>query len=173
MERVKIGSSSENIVVIELNEAVDTIAISADSPLLFDKFAAGCKSIYDMADSIQAKTKDIEKRYEGKEDLPSIMESALEISEINVNFSKDAVTIIDGIFGEGTVRKYFKEHYDNVPDFIPDAYCIIEFLEKITPVVENVFNRNIERRTQESKARMAKYQPLDHKKPQRKKSTPK
>lgn len=173
MEKVKIVSSSENIVLIELNDAGDSVAISADTPMLFDKFAAGYKSIYDIADSVPAKIKEIEEKYKEKEDFSSEMERTLEISAVNVNFSKDAVKIVDGIFGEGTVRKYFKESYDNVPDFMPDAYCIIDFFEKVTPVVEDVFNRHVERRKKESMERMAKYQPRDHEKPQRKKSTPK
>lgn len=174
MEKEKIRlDDSEKIVEIELNKAGDKIAISAHTPMLFDKFAAGYKNIYDLADSIKPRLEEIEKKYEGKDDFSSVMDMTLETSAVNVNFSKDAVKIVDGIFGEGTVMKYFKDISDRVPDFLPDAYCIIEFLEKIMPVVERVFNRNIERRKQESLDRMAKYQPQDHKRPQRKKSTSK
>lgn len=174
MEKEKIRlDDSERMVEIELNESGDSIVISAASTTLFDKFVTGYKGIYDLADSIPAKIKEVEKKYEGKEDFSSQIEKTVEISRINVDFSKDAVRIIDSIFGEGTISKYYKAMYDKIPDFIPDAYCIIEFFEKIVPVVERVFDRHIERRNNEHMARMAKYKPQDHKRPQRKKNTQK
>lgn len=169
MEKEKIRlDDSERMVEIELNESGDSIVISAESATLFDRFVSGYKSIYDLADSIQSKVKEVEKKYEGKEDFSSQIEKTVEISRINVDFSKGAVRIIDSIFGEGTIGKYFKAMYDKMPDFVPDAYCIIEFFEKIVPVVERVFDRHIERRNSEHMARMAKYKPRDHKRTQKK-----
>lgn len=169
-EKIRLDDS-ERMVEIELNESGDSIVISADSTTMFDKFVTGYKGIYDLADSIPAKIKDVEKKYDGKEDFPSEIEKTVEISRINVDFSKDAVRIMDGIFGEGTIKKYFKVMYDKIPDFIPDAYCILEFMEKIVPVIERVFERHIERRKNENAARMARYQPRDHNRPQRKKTS--
>lgn len=168
MEKEKIGLKSVSLTKIELNDSGDCIAVSADSPTFFDGFAAGYKKIADLADSIPGKLKEIEKRYEGKEDFSDTMDKALEMSAVNVDFSKEAAGIIDGIFGADTVKKYFREVYEEIPDFLPDADCIIEFFEQITPVIEKLFNRKVERQMAASKARMAKYQPQDHKKPQRK-----
>lgn len=168
MEKEKIGLKSISLTKIELNDSGDYIAVSADSPTFFDGFAAGYKKIADLADSIPGKLEEIEKRYEGKEDFPDTMDNALEMSAVNVDFSKEAAGIIDGIFGADTVKKYFREVYEEIPDFLPDADCIIEFFEQITPVIEKLFNRKVERQMAASKARMAKYQPQDHKRPQRK-----
>ncbi len=46
--------------------------------------------------------------------------------------------------------------------------CHVFFLEKMTPIMEDIFNRKMERREKASKTLMAKYQPQDHKKPRRK-----
>ena len=90
------------------------------------------------------------------------------MSRVNVDFSKEATVIIDGIFGSDTVKKYFRNIYSEIPDFLPDTDCIIDFFEQITPVIEKLFDRKIEKQKAASKARMEKYQPQDHKKPQRK-----
>lgn len=168
MEKEKIGLKSVSITKIELNDSGDCIAVSADSPTFFDGFAAGYKQIADLADGIPARLEEIEKKYEGKEDFASTIDKGLEMSAVNVDFSKEAAGIIDGIFGADTVKKYFRDIYEEIPDFLPDANCIIDFFEQITPVIEKLFDRKVERQMAASKARMAKYQPQDHKKPQRK-----
>lgn len=164
MEKEKIGLKSVNLTKIELNDSGDYIMVSADSPTFFDGFAAGYKRIADLADGIPVKLEEIEKKYEGKEDFLSTMDKAIEMSGVNVGFSKEAAGIIDGIFGVDTVKKYFREIYKEIPDFLPDADCIIDFFEQITPVIETLFDRKIERQQAVSKARMAKYHPQDHKK---------
>lgn len=163
MEKEKIGLKSVNLTKIELNDSGDYITVSADSPTFFDGFASGYKQIADLADSIPAKLEEIEKKYERKEDFSSTMDKTLEMSEVNVEFSKRATSIIDGIFGADTVKKYFRDIYEEMPDFLPDADCIVDFFEQITPVIEKLFDRKIERQQAASKARMAKYQPQDHK----------
>lgn len=163
MEKEKIGLKSTDITKIELNDSGDCIVVSADSPAFFDGFAAGYKRIVDLAEGIPAKLEEIEEKYQGQEDFGAVMDEALEMSKVNMGFSKEAISIIDGIFGKDTVKKYFRNIYEEIPDFLPDADCIIGFFEQITPVIEKLFNRKIERQQAASKARMAKYQPQDHK----------
>jgi len=167
MEKEKIGLRSISLTKIELNDSGDYITVSADSPAFFDGFAAGYKQIADLADSIPGKLEEIEKKYEGREDFSSAMNKTLEMSGVNVDFSKAAAGIIDGIFGADTVKKYFRDIYEEIPDFLPDADCIIDFFEQITPVIEKLFDRKVERQRLASKERMSKYQPQDHKKPER------
>lgn len=165
MEKEKIGLKSASLTKIELNDSGDYISVSADSSTFFDRFAAGYKKIANLAYGIPGKLEEIEKRYEGKEGFSDTMDKALEMSSVNVDFSKEAVRIIDGIFGADTVKKYFREVYEEIPDFLPDADCIIDFFEQITPVIEKLFDRKVERQMAASKARMAKYQPQDYKRP--------
>ncbi len=86
-----------------------------------------------------------------------------------MGFSEEAVRVIDSIFGEDTVKKYFRSIYNEISDFLPDADCIIDFFEQITPPMEKLFNRKAETRELLSKTRMAKYQPQDHQRPRRNK----
>jgi hypothetical protein len=163
MEKEKIGLKSTNLTKVELNDHGDYITVSVDNPTFFDDFAIGYKKISDLADSISVKLEEIEKKYEGREDISTDMDKALEISKINVNFSKEAVATIDKIFGTDTIKKYFRNIYEEIPNFLPDTDCIIDFFEQITPVIEKLFDRKIERQKKASKQRMAKYQPQDHK----------
>ena len=168
MENKKIESESTNLIKIELNNFGDYITISLDNPVFFDKFAAGYKKIADMAGEVSAKLEEINKKYGSRDDSSAAIDKALEMSCVNVDFSKEAVSVIDGIFGTDTVKKYFRNICEEIPDFLPDANCIFDFLEKIAPVLEDLFGSKIEREQKASKARMAKYQPQNHKRPQRK-----
>lgn len=161
MDIARINEESVKMLKIELNDAENYIVVSADDPTLFDRFAAGFKKISDLADEKPKMLEEIEKKYKGKDDFNDVMEKTISMSNVNVDFSKEAVAVVDGIFGEGTIRKYFANVYKEIPDFLPDADCILDFFEKITPTMEKAFDRKLERR----KARMAKYQPQDHKKP--------
>lgn len=164
MEKIKIEKNSTSLAKIELNEKGEYIAVSVDSQALFDKFAAGFKHIADMAEELPKKLSEIEKKYDGKTDFNELMNKTIETSKASVKFSEEAIDVIDGIFGKDTVKKYFRNIYDEVPDFLPDADCIIEFFENITIPMEQLFNRKIEKYKKASAERMKKYIPQDHKK---------
>ena len=150
---------------IELNSYGDYILIAGDSTEIYDKFVAGYKQLLAAADGIAEQIRQIEEKYEGKEDMNSVMDKVTEISKVNVGFSNLAVQIIDNIFGEGTVRKHFRDVYEDIPDFLPDAGCITDFFEKLIPVMEKIFDRKIKKDELARKQRMEKYKPQDHKKP--------
>lgn len=163
MEKEKIGLRSVNLTKVELNDSGDYITVSADSPVFFDSFTSGYKRIIELADKVAFQMDEIEKKYKGLEDLSSTMDKTLEMSGVNVDFSKEAARIIDEVFGPDTIKKYFRDIYEEMPDFLPDANCIIDFFEQITPVIEKLFDRKIERQQAASRERMAKYEPQDHK----------
>lgn len=167
MEKEKIESSSMNILKIELNNEGEYITVSADNTVMFDRFAAGIRHLVEMANEMPKKFNEIEKQYKGKEDFQSEIDKAVAMSRENVAFSKEAVKIIDGIFGEDTVKKYFRKIYREIPDFLPSADRIIDFFEQITPPMEKIFNHKLSSEEKFRKQRMAKYQPQDHKKPAR------
>ena len=169
MENERIEKSNTELLKIELNNEGEYITLSADDPALFDKVVSGLKHISDLAGGLPDKIREIEKQYKGKNDFNSRMEKVIAISRENVGFSEEAVRVIDSIFGEDTVKKYFRSIYNEISDFLPDADCIIDFFEQITPPMEKLFNRKAETRELLSKTRMAKYQPQDHQRPRRNK----
>ncbi len=165
METIKITGSDESFLTkIELNSYGDYVVVSTEDATLFDRFAAGYKSIIDLADAAPEKLREIEKKYAQSGGTASKMEEVLEISRVNVKFSRNAVNVADSIFGAGTLKKYFRNIYEELPEFVPNPDCILEFFEKITPEMEKLFNRKMKERDRQRRQRMAKYQPQDHKK---------
>lgn len=166
MAKYNLNLDGAEVDEITLNKRGDKIQISADNASLFDKFANGYDKIAKMADEMPGKLEAVEKEFEGKED--SDIPKAVSMSKVRVDFCEKAIGIIDEIFGEGTAKKSFLDGYESIPDFLPDEDMFIMFFEKMTPIMEDIFNRKMERQGKASKARMAKYQPQDHKKPKKK-----
>ncbi|MBO5283655.1 MAG: hypothetical protein J6B43_11135 [Lachnospiraceae bacterium] len=165
MEKIKLQKNDAKLIKVELNDKGDYTAISPDDSTLFNRFVAGYKRIADLGEEIPKKLEEIEKKYADQTDFAAVMEKTMAMSKVNVRFSEEAVLIVDSIFGEGTIGKYFRNVYEEIPSFLPGAECFIDFFEQITPEMEKIFNRKMEERRKKSKERMAKYQPQDHKRP--------
>ncbi len=83
-------------------------------------------------------------------------------------FSEEAEKIMDAALGGGTTRKYFGDVYEDIPEFKPDVECFFDFWDSLIPVIERLSEHKIKLEKLASKKRMAKYQPQDHKKAQKK-----
>lgn len=129
------------LIKIELNDEGDHIVISTGDNTFFDRFTAGFLQIADEAASLPGIYYGIKKKYgcmKGRS-IDKIVDKA----KVDAGFSEKAIKIIDNIFGKGTLKKYFRQLYEEIPDFLPDAECFADFFKKISPVMETLFNRKI------------------------------
>lgn len=152
--------TKSNAIKVEVNDRGDYIAIHPGNAKIFENFAVCRENILKLADDMPKRLEAIEKEYEGREDEKSADEKERRIFSEYVKFSETFIENIDGVFGPGTIRKYFADNYEEVHDFVPDEACAEDFFEQITPVIEQIFKKHLDKR----KASMAKYKPQDHKK---------
>lgn len=129
----------------------DFIVISGNDISIFDRFRAA-------GDELTALAEEMEK----KKPESGEMDYKKEIEE-RKTFSEKAAAIMDGVFGEGTTRKFFGDVYAVIPDFQPDLECFLDFWDSLIPVMERMSEHKIKLEKLASKQRMAKYQPQDHK----------
>lgn len=137
---------------IELNDAGDHIDISTADTDLFDRFVAGYRQIADMAEGLPQKYKEIEQKYE-----KPCVEKTVEIAMTNFGFSEAAIKIIDDIFGESIIKKYFNKLYKELPDFLPGTECFIDFYDQMGPVLEKLFERRVDESEKERVRSMGQY----------------
>lgn len=133
----------------------EKITVSGNDISIIERFEAAGEELEALAD-------DMEKR-EAEE------KTAKEKIADRREFSEKAAEIMDGVFGEGTTRKYFGDVYEAIPDFCPDAECFMDFWDSLIPVIERLSDHKVKLEKLASKARMDKYMPQDHKKPSAKK----
>ncbi len=129
------------------------ITVSGNDISLFDRFVAAGDELEALAGEmekadINSEEKDIRKKIEERK-----------------HFSEKATEIMDGVFGEGTTRKFFGDVYAAIPNFRPDLEAFMDFWDSLIPVAERLSDHKVKLEKLASKKRMAKYQPQDHKKP--------
>lgn len=140
MRKVKghVTPKKDKLIKLELNDYGDYIAVSPSDNALFERFAAGSKQVADMADSVSRELKIINRKCEGNADFDVVCEELEKSAKIQVQFSKDAIKIIDNIFEEGTVRKYFRKFYEQNSDFLPSVDYFTDFFNQITPAMKQL-----------------------------------
>lgn len=168
MAKYELKLDGAEVDEITLNKHGDKIKISGDDAAFFDKFANGYDKIAKMADKMPGKLEAAEEMSKEFTDGDSDSSKAVAMARLRVEFCEKAIGIIDEIFGEGTVKKSFCDYYETIPDFLPDEDMFMAFFKTMTPIMEDIFDRKLKRQEKASKSRMAKYQPQDYKKPQRK-----
>ncbi len=133
----------------------DFIVVSGNDISIIDRFLAAGEELEALAAELDKKESEA-----GEIDYKKEM-------EIRLEFSEKATAIMDGVFGNGTTRKFFGDVYAVIPNFQPDAECFIDFWDSLIPVIERLTEHKIKLEKLARKARMAKYQPQDHKRPQK------
>lgn len=129
----------------------DFIVVSGNDISIIDRFLVAGEELESLAVELDKK----ESRT-GEDDYKKEM-------EIRREFSEKAAAIMDGVFGDGTTRKFFGDVYAVIPNFQPDAECFIDFWDSLIPIIERLSEHKIKLEKLASKQRMAKYQPQDHK----------
>lgn len=133
----------------------EKITVSGNDISIIERFEAAGEELETLAD-------DMEKR---ETEEKTAKEKIAERRE----FSEKAAEIMDGVFGDGTTRKYFGDVYEAIPDFCPDVECFMDFWDSLIPVIERLSDHKVKLEKLASKQRMDKYVPQDHKKPSTKK----
>lgn len=129
----------------------DYIVVSGNDISIIDRFLSAGEELEALAAELDKKESEV-----GESDYKKEM-------EIRREFSEKATAIMDGVFGDGTTRKFFGDVYAVIPNFQPDAECFIDFWDSLIPVIERLSEHKIKMENLASKQRMAKYQPQDHK----------
>lgn len=164
---IKNEGMNSDLVEITLNSDGDTTYISASDDSFLEKFAVSYDKVCNLADQFEKDAAEYAKFK--KTDDSDGRKREIEMIRKKRVFSDEISKITDDLFGEGTVRKLFKESFNLIPDFAPSVEKTIVFYENIKPDLEKIFGKKIKTRQDESKARMDRFQPQDHKRPASKK----
>ena len=141
------NKQEESLAKVILNDKEEYVLINGKDATIFDRFAEFIKWLDDMGNEIKKKEKDIEAEY-GKDIVQRDEDGAVEdintgafiaLSKLRTDTYREAAERIETVFGTGTMRKYFNAFYELNPEFVPDDECIYDFIEEITPVLNEIF----------------------------------
>ena len=166
MGKYNLDLHDDSLDEISLNKYGDKIYVSGDDASLWNRFYDGYRKIQCLSDETRKKLEGFEKEHPDTENED--FDQVEGVIKSRTEFCEKAIAIIDDIFGAGTARKSFREYYESIPGFIPDENKFAAFFDVMSPIIEDIFKRKMDRDKKESKQRMEKYKPQEHKNPQRK-----
>lgn len=145
--------SNSGLYKIELNNMGDYIEISTADTGIFDRFVETYRQIVSAVKELPRRYREIEK----VRAIPGHENKTVEKIRVNVRFYEESAERIDLVFGQGTLKKYFREHYEKIPDFMPGTECLIDFFEEMASVLENLFGRKVDERDRKAVKSMTQY----------------
>ena len=131
----------------------DFITVSGNDISIIERFLDAGERLEALADEMEKKDAET-----GEKDYRKAIEERKQ-------FSDNAAETMDGVFGEGTTRKFFGDVYNVIPNFQPDVECFMDFWDSLIPVIERLSEHKVKLEKLASKQRMAKYIPQDYKRP--------
>lgn len=179
IEEIKVENENAKTEEIRINNRVtltkvffgtgdDFVVISGNDMSIVRRFLDARNKFASLADDLEAKETEIMEKYKGEEDGEISASDEDELYELYKTFADGAAKIIDGVFGEGKTRSFFGDVYEAIPDYIPSKESFEDFFDSLGPVINRLSEHKVKLEKLASEQRMAKYQPQDHKKPQRK-----
>ena len=133
------SQQEENLAKVFLNSDDDYIYINEKDATIFDRFAAFMKWLEEKEADIRKKEEEYVKVGEDGEVEDVNADAFVQFSRLRTETYKESAGRIDDIFGEGTLRKYFRKFYEVNPDFVPDDECLYDFIEEMTPILNELF----------------------------------
>lgn len=145
---------SEGVIKVFVNDQDDYILLDPSDttiPMRFQKFMVWLNA---RGKELEKSAEELDARYEGTPMIQTDEETGEtdidleqfgEFATIQCEFFKEIVEKLDEIFGQNTIRKYFRTSYEINPEFIPDDMAIQDFLGAITPVMEQLFKTRFDR----------------------------
>jgi len=94
----------------------------------------------------------------------SLFDKFLDAGNKIISLSEEAANVMNSVLGEGATRKFFRDVYKEIPDFLPDVECFLDFFDSLIPVIEKLTGHKEKLEKLASKRRMSKYKPQDYKK---------
>lgn len=140
-------NKASNIQEVIVNDYGDTIRINAADATLRQRYNDFLSWLYEKTDELAETANQKEKQYADRkivsedEEGNAIIDTEQLADSIQMenDFYRECLVKIDGIFGQEIVKKYFRNDYELNPDFIPDEYEFMHFIEEITMVASKVY----------------------------------
>lgn len=129
------------ILHIKVNGYGDELLLNSADMSVFNRFA----ELYDKVQNIAEEAEIEAKQAKGKYSDQDTVDCVRALVNVNIKHIQRIMTELDNVFGEGFVRKVYRENYELNPDFVPDEFSITELIEAMIPIMEDAYGERIKR----------------------------
>ena len=132
------NTDDELLTVLKINVA------DVDTARRFVELIQNLEEIADsgsgMADVFKEKYKEYESQSFDTNPDNVKMEIIVDASKVRIDVLNRMIAEIDALFGKDTIRNVFKECYELHEDFVPDEDALIDFVNKVMPIMNELFS---------------------------------
>lgn len=144
VRKISIYNEEEELLtVLRINVA------DADTARRFVELIQNLEQIADSGSGMADVFKEKYKEYESQsfDDLQDDvkMDIIVDASKVRIDVLNRMIAEIDALFGKDTIRNIFKECYERNEDFTPDEDALIDFVNKVMPVMNELFSMRNEK----------------------------
>ncbi len=147
-KELNLRLDDDNIVNLNFEdskgEVIHTIQLDISDTEVPVRFAELINNLEKISEDVEAEEKVLNKKYKDTDSKEFDYNRTIDISAFHTKSLNRILDEIDTTFGEGTVSGVFAEHIDINPDYIPDEYAIIDFIDKLVPVINNLYSERFE-----------------------------
>ena len=151
MTENKSISFDTGVKKIEVNdmdgELITVLRIKTSDANVAKKFVEIAGNLDEITNSGDEKAKvfkDKYKEYEEQkfEDIPDDVKTEIivDASNVRIEVLEKMIEEIDSLFGKNTIRNVFRECYELDEDFVPDEDSLVDFVNKVMPVMNDLFD---------------------------------
>lgn len=138
MEELVLDSGVRKIAIKnEDGEVVTVLNINVADADTADRFGKILDNLQQISENCQKEADEWRKVNPQEEADTEDVTKILEINRIRVKYLNQIMDEIDGLFGESTVRNVYG-------DIVPDEVALIDFVEKVIPVMNKLFGKRYE-----------------------------
>ena len=138
--------AEDSIVDVVINnvkgEPLHTISLDISDPDAPNRFAQMIANIEAISSEVERKDKELKKKYENVTEYNH--DKVVDTCRLHIESLKQICSEIDFAFGEGTIEGVYSEHLVLNPDYIPDEYALMDFLDKMIPIVNDTYHTRFE-----------------------------
>lgn len=138
MEELVLDSGVRKIAIKNEDGGVVTVLnINVADADTADRFGKILDNLQQISENCQKEADEWRKANPQEEADTEDVTKILEINRIRVKYLNQIMDEIDGLFGESTVRNVYG-------DIVPDEVALIDFVEKVIPVMNKLFGKRYE-----------------------------
>ena len=144
---------NEKLVKVVVNDWGDYFLINAGDTSFQERFLGLLKWIEEAQKNLNTLSEEKDKQYKGRALITTDedgnkeydLEQIEDLVEIQLKFYRECEQKINDLFGQDALKKYLRICYEANENFVPDEEYISDFLEEITPILNDVFGAKFER----------------------------
>lgn len=145
----KIGKGLGKPEKVELNDYGDFIMIDPSDSSFFERYSSLVKWLDDKGSELNNLGQELSDKYTGDmlaEDEDGNVtvtdpEQFALANKIRADFYREASAQIEKVFGEGALKKYYRDSFEINPEYVPDENAISIFIEEIGIEMKDIYEK--------------------------------